>query len=156
MTDWAHISRESKTNEMNDRCFRHTPKNRMFTKEGSKVPNAALDANDGSELDRLVDQPRLEQPGCLHANLDLFKWAIKLFPLISSSIIGDALEVALEARTLDVAASPYDAGIYTGGWKVKVEEEEGRREYKTRQIEIMGKSGEVRDRLIQAYEDVLL
>jgi hypothetical protein len=128
----------------------------MFTKEGSKVPNAALGVNDGSELDRLVDQPRLEQGGCLHANLDLFKWAIKLFPLISSSIIGDALEVALEARTLDVAASPYDAGIYTRGWKVKVEEEEGRREYKTRQMEIMGKSGEVRDRLIKAYEDVLL
>lgn len=128
----------------------------MFTKEGSKVPNAALGVNGNRELDRLVDQPRLEQGGCLHANLDLFKWAFKLFPLIPSSIIGDALEVALEARTLDVAASPYDAGIYTGGWKVKVEEEEGRREYKTRQMEIMGKSGEVRDRLIKAYEDVLL
>ncbi|GMH76152.1 hypothetical protein TrRE_jg3114 [Triparma retinervis] len=64
--------------------------------------------------------------------------------------------IAIEARLLDVAASPYDAREYTGGLAVEVENEEGRREYKRRQIDIMGKSRGARDRLIKAYEDALL
>ena len=40
--------------------------------------------------------------------MDLLKMALRLQPWLSSELIGDCLEVALVARTLDVAASPYD------------------------------------------------
>jgi len=40
--------------------------------------------------------------------MDLLKMALRLQPWLSSELIGDCLEVALDARTLDVAASPYD------------------------------------------------
>ena len=40
--------------------------------------------------------------------MDLLKMALRLQPWLCSELIGDCLEVALVARTLDVAASPYD------------------------------------------------
>ena len=35
-------------------------------------------------------QHALEQPGCLHANMDLYKWAYKLSPLVPSELVADA------------------------------------------------------------------
>ena len=51
---------------------------------------------------------RIEQPGCLHANMDLYKWAYKLSPLVSSRAGGRRFDLAREIRTLDMRASPYD------------------------------------------------
>ena len=42
------------------------------------------------------------------SNSLLFRWAFKLYPLIPSRLILDALEIALTARELDMRASPYD------------------------------------------------
>src|SRR5215472_3547733 len=36
-----------------------------------------------------ASQPALEQPGCLHANMDLYKWAYKLAPLTPSELVAD-------------------------------------------------------------------
>ena len=44
----------------------------------------------------------------MHAHMDLLKMALRLQPWLCSELIGDCLEVALDARALDVAASPYD------------------------------------------------
>ena len=49
-----------------------------------------------------------EQPGCLHANMDLYKWAYKLSPLVPSELVADCFALAREIRTLDMRASPYD------------------------------------------------
>jgi hypothetical protein len=42
-----------------------------------------------------------EQPGCLHANMDIYKWCAKLVPLVDSDLLMDCLEVAADARELD-------------------------------------------------------
>ena len=71
----------------------------------------------------------MEQPACLHSNMDLLKWAWKLGPLLNSDLLCDVLEVALEARRVDVAASPYDASAFLAE-SIRIETEEGRRIYK--------------------------
>mmetsp|Transcript_17197 Transcript_17197/g.44072 ORF Transcript_17197/g.44072 Transcript_17197/m.44072 type:complete len:451 (-) Transcript_17197:313-1665(-) len=49
-----------------------------------------------------------EQPGCVHASMDMFKWTIKALPFIDSSLLPLTLRLALKARVLDMRASPYD------------------------------------------------
>ena len=50
----------------------------------------------------------LEQPGCLHANMDLYKWAFKLAPFTASELTADCFDLARSVRALDMRASPYD------------------------------------------------
>jgi hypothetical protein len=57
---------------------------------------------------RRDDQADLEQGGCLHANMDLYKWAYKLSPWIAVELVGDCFELARRIRTVDMRASPYD------------------------------------------------
>jgi hypothetical protein len=53
-------------------------------------------------------QVATEQPGCVHAAMDCYKWAFKLGPLVESELVMDCLELAADARALDMRASPYD------------------------------------------------
>jgi hypothetical protein len=69
-----------------------------------------------------------EQPGCLHANMDLYKWCYKLSPLIDSELLLDCLELAAAAREVDMRASPYDLRSY-GYAPIAVEHAAGRAEY---------------------------
>lgn len=46
--------------------------------------------------------------GCVHAAMDLFKYAYQLYPFVSSDLLRDCLELAITARKLDMRASPYD------------------------------------------------
>jgi hypothetical protein len=46
-----------------------------------------------------------DQPGCLHVNMDLFKWAVNMYPFISSELIADTLALALQV--------PMNVYIYT-------------------------------------------
>jgi hypothetical protein len=69
-----------------------------------------------------------EQPGCLHANMDLYKWSYKLSPLIESEMLLDCLELAAAAREIDMRTSPYDLSGY-GYTPIAVEEAAGRAEY---------------------------
>jgi hypothetical protein len=107
----------------------------------------------GAVLHRL-DQLRLEQPACVHAHMDLLKLAIKLQPFCNAALLQRVLHVALQARSLDVAASPYDATKYGVGI-VPIETEEGRLEYRTRQAELMHQAEPVRQDLLTAYNDFL-
>ena len=50
----------------------------------------------------------MEQPGCLHAGMDLYKWAFKLPPPCRASSSMDCFDLAREIRELDMQASPYD------------------------------------------------
>jgi hypothetical protein len=54
------------------------------------------------------DQVALEQPGCLHATMDLYKWAYKLGPAVPGDLLLDAFVLARDVRQLDMRASPYD------------------------------------------------
>ena len=47
-------------------------------------------------------QVALEQPGCLHAGMDVYKWAYKLTPAIPSELVADAFELARDIRVLDM------------------------------------------------------
>ncbi|MCK6080590.1 3-methyladenine DNA glycosylase [Microbacterium sp. EYE_5] len=53
-------------------------------------------------------QAATEQPGCLHTGMDLYKWAVKLGPLVPGELLLDAFELARDIRELDMRASPYD------------------------------------------------
>ena len=95
-----------------------------------------------------------EQPGCIHTNMDLYKWAYKLHPWIPSDLILEAFELAIEARTIDMQASPYDL-VKDGLPPIKIETEEGRVEYLKSQQSIYEKGVPVREKIIDAYERFL-
>lgn len=99
-------------------------------------------------------QIELEQPGCIHANMDLYKWAYKLLPAVDSELLLDAFEFAKRARTLDMQAAPYDLSDY-GLAPVQVENAEGRAEYLLRQRELSVDAAKLRDRLITQLSQVL-
>lgn len=94
-----------------------------------------------------------EQPGCLHANMDLYKWAYKLSPLVPSELVADAFELAREIRTLDMRASPYDLAAL-GYPPVRVETPEGRAEYAAAQRLFAERAVPLRARLIEALDGV--
>lgn len=96
----------------------------------------------------------MEQPGCVHTNMDLYKWAFKLYPWISSAVIREAFFNAIAARKIDMQASPYDATEF-GLEPIKIETEAGRKEYMERQMEIYENSQPVREKVIEGYERVL-
>jgi hypothetical protein len=92
-------------------------------------------------------QIALEQPGCLHANMDLFKWAYKLDPFVSAELVADCFELAVEIRTLDMRASPYDLAEL-GYPPVRIETAAGRAEYARAQGEFARRAAPLRHRLI--------
>lgn len=93
-------------------------------------------------------QRDLEQPGCLHANMDLFKWAYKLYPAVPSALMADAFELALEVRATDMEASPYDLSEWGYG-VVSVETAQGKAEYVRRQKDFAERARPIRERLLE-------
>jgi hypothetical protein len=92
-----------------------------------------------------------EQPACLHANMDLYRWATKRSPWISSDLIAETFFLALDIRRIDMQASPYDLTKW-GIPAIPVETAEGKREYRMRQREIMEKASVLRQRLIGEFD----
>jgi hypothetical protein len=88
-----------------------------------------------------------EQPGCVHANMDLYKWSYKLGPLIASELLMDCLDLAADARELDMRASPYDLESY-GLTPIAIETQGGRAEYVRRQRDIARRAAPLRDALL--------
>ncbi|MEV6560013.1 3-methyladenine DNA glycosylase [Nocardia sp. NPDC051756] len=101
-----------------------------------------------------ADQVAREQPGCLHANMDLYKWSFKLVPLIPSALILDCFELACAARELDMRASPYDLSEY-GYEPVRIETPSGRAEYVRSQSALAARSAELRRILLDACDELL-
>ena len=95
-----------------------------------------------------------EQPGCVHANMDLYKWCYKLGPLIASEVLLDCLELAAEARELDMRASPYDLRCY-GYTPIAIEEPAGRADYVRAQHEIAERAAPLRDVLAARCDQLL-
>lgn len=95
-----------------------------------------------------------EQPGCLHANMDLYKWAFKLAPLVSAELVADCFELARDIRELDMRASPYDLAAL-GFDPVKIETPEGRADYERAQRGFAERARPLRARLISACDIAL-
>jgi hypothetical protein len=96
-------------------------------------------------------QHQLEQPGCLHANMDLYKWSYKLSPLVGTTTVADCFELARDIRTLDMRASPYDLGAL-GYEPVRVETPQGRAEYTAAQKGFADRAAPLRRRLIEIVD----
>lgn len=88
-----------------------------------------------------------EQPGCLHAGMDLYKWAMKLEPIVKSATVLDTFDLARAIRTLDMEASPYDVRAWGYG-VVAIETAQGKAEYMRRQEEFSRQAQALRRRLI--------
>ncbi|MFI2215338.1 3-methyladenine DNA glycosylase [Rhodococcus sp. NPDC019627] len=118
---------------------------RFFTPAAAPRNESALD-RDG--------QIRREQPGCLHAGMDLYKWAYKLGPLVDSDLVMDCFEHALAARELDMQASPYDLSEY-GYAPVPIETPTGRAEYVRRQQHLAQRAAPLRAGLLERCRQLL-
>ena len=99
-------------------------------------------------------QRTLEQPGCLHATMDLYKWAYKLLPAVESDLLADCFELAWDVRRTDMEASPYDLADW-GYEPVRIETPEGKAEYVRRQRAFAARGTALRERLIAATERIL-
>lgn len=92
-------------------------------------------------------QAELDQPGCLHVNMDLYKWCGKLSPAAPSSLLFDTFRLARDIRIVDMAASAYDVSEW-GHPPIKVETAEGRAEYSALQRGFAERAAPLRARLI--------
>ena len=103
---------------------------------------------------RSDDRPALEQPGCLHAGMDLYKHAYRLTPLVPSELVADCFALARDIRVLDMRASPYDlSGL--GYFPVPVETAAGKQEYVAAQRAFAERGAPLRARLVAECERLL-
>jgi len=93
------------------------------------------------------NRPSFEQPGCLHANMDLYKHAFRLSPLIPAELVADCFDLAWRVRELDMRASPYDL-VDWGYSPVAIETPEGKAEYADAQRAFSEEAAPLRERLI--------
>jgi len=95
-----------------------------------------------------------EQPGCVHANMDLYKWAAKSMPWIGPDLLLEIFRLASELRDLDMRASPYDLSAWNV-CPVKIETSQGRREYETEQRRLADHAGVLRSKLIDRIGSIV-
>ncbi len=118
---------------------------RFFTKPARPLNNLKPERENRMEL---------EQPGCVHVTMDLYKWAYKIYPWIDSDLLTDAFELAIQARTVDMQASPYDMREY-GLPPIKIETTDGRLEYRNEQEKLAVMAEPIRLSIIEVYEELL-
>ncbi len=99
-------------------------------------------------------QLELDQPGCLHAAMDCYKWAYKLAPLTSSELVADCFALAREVRQVDMRAAPYDLRSL-GVEPIPIETAAGKAAYVEHQRDFAERSNALRQHLL-AVCDVAL
>jgi hypothetical protein len=112
---------------------------RFFTPEARPL-NELSPGRDERELN--------EQFGCIHFNMDLYRWTYKGSPWLGSELLRACFELALEARELDMRASPYDLSEY-GYRAIYIETASGREEYRAEQQRIYRNGQVLADRLLE-------
>jgi hypothetical protein len=90
----------------------------------------------------------MEQPGCLHAGMDVYKWAIKLGPLVPGELLLDAFELAAAIREIDMRASPYDLRAW-GYPPIEIETPDGKAEYVRQQRAFTERGNVIRRRIVE-------
>jgi hypothetical protein len=101
----------------------------------------------------LASRVENEQPGCLHASMDIYKWAYKLIPVVGSALLLDAFELARSIRAFDMRASPYDL-TDLGYQPVAIETPAGKAEYVTAQRGFSEAAQVLRRRLLATLDVV--
>ncbi len=96
-------------------------------------------------------QVALEQPGCLHAAMDCYKWAYKLGAGVPGVLLLDAFDLARDTRELDMRAAPYDLTAL-GYQPIRIETADGKAEYVAAQRGIADRGVRLRERLIDACD----
>ena len=96
-----------------------------------------------------------DQPGCLHATMDLYKWAYKLAPFTPSELVADCFALARDVRQVDMAAAPYDLSSL-GVEPIRIETAEGKAAYIAHQRGFAAQGRVLRERLIEVCEAVLV
>lgn len=94
-------------------------------------------------------QRTMEQPGCLHANMDLYKWAYKLLPALPSGLVMDCFELSWRIRAMDMQASPYDLEEW-GYPPIPIETAQGKAAYVEHQRAFAGEAAALREQLSAA------
>jgi len=118
---------------------------RFFSKAAAPRNRIALSRESSTEHD---------QPGCIHANMDLYRFAYKIAPFCPSELLADAFDFARAAREVDMRASPYDLAEY-GYEPIAIETREGREAYVEEQRWIAERAAPVRERMLAAYRALL-
>lgn len=121
-------------------CCTHFDAFRFFTPAARPLNRLALER---------ATQPDFEQAGCLHANMDLYKWSMKLAPFVASELAADCFALAREIRVLDMRASPYDFNAL-GLAPVCIESSSGRAEYEAAQRAFAARAKPLREALLAA------
>ena len=98
-----------------------------------------------------IDQKDVEQPGCLHANMDLYKHAQRFAPIFGSEIVRSAFALAKDIRAVDMQTAPYDLADL-GVIPIPVETKSGRDEFAMRQIEFAERAQTLRTDLVEALK----
>ena len=127
-------------------CCTHFDAFRFFTPPALKFNKLQL---------TLEDRANHEQPGCLHSNMDIYKWASKCMPWVGSDLLWKCFKLALKTRELDMKASPYDLSQY-GYPPVKIETPEGREEYESTQRKISEEAKPLRQQIINISAKIIL
>ncbi|MDP9219118.1 MAG: 3-methyladenine DNA glycosylase, partial [Actinomycetota bacterium] len=99
-------------------------------------------------------QVQLDQPGCLHATMDLYRYSYKLGPLVPGELLLACFELARDIRVLDMRASPYDLTAL-GYSPVKIETPAGKSEYVAAQRAFSIRAQPLRQQLIETCKQVL-
>ena len=142
-----------------DACWRHALIDLVVSETGRDActPIAPVTSTDTGQsvlpLTRAT-QVDYEQPGCLHAAMDCYKWAAKLGPLVPGDLLLDCFELAREIRYTDMAASPYDFTSYDLA-PIRIESPDGKAEYVRRQRNYAERSNRLRQRLLAACAPTL-
>lgn len=95
-----------------------------------------------------------EQCGCLHTNMDIYKICGQCMPWMGSDLLWRCFEFAIEARILDMRASPYDCRSL-GFDPIPIEIPAGRAEYERLQRKLHGQAQPLRKEIIDCLKSVL-
>jgi len=98
-----------------------------------------------------VDRNAVEQPGCLHANMDLYKYAQRFAPIVGSEIVRSTFSLAKDIRNVDMQTAPYDLADL-GVFPIRIETQSGRDEFAKLQIEFAERAQQLRTQIIQALK----
>ena len=94
-----------------------------------------------------IDQHEVEQPGCLHANMDLYKHAQRFAPIVGSQIVRSAFSLARDIRAVDMQTAPYDLADL-GVVPILIETKAGREEFADFQLRFASRAQDLRAELI--------
>jgi len=125
-------------------CCTHYDAYRFFTPDAAPQNRQTLSH---------ATMPQFDQPACIHATMDLYKFAYKLAPFTPSWLLADALELAAAARTVDMRASPYDLRAL-GLEPICIEMRTGRDEYVLEQKQLVERASPVRRNLLLLYRSI--